>query len=56
MDRLRARPLATVLAVISALLIVLGRINRDVSWGTPIFVGGVVLLVGAGMLVYVRRG
>jgi len=56
MDRLRARPLATVLAVISALVIVLGRINRDASWGTPVFVVGIVLLVVAAVLVSVRRG
>jgi hypothetical protein len=56
MDRIRARPFATLVAIISAVLIVLGRINHDEAWGTPVLVVGIVLLVVAGALVYLKRG
>jgi len=56
MNQLRSRPIATVLAVISAILIAAGRVNREASWGTPVLVVGFVLLLVAGLLVYLRRG
>jgi hypothetical protein len=56
MDRLRTQPLATLLAILSAVLIALGRVNRDASWGTPVLIIGIGLLVVAGLLVYLKRG
>jgi hypothetical protein len=38
------------MAVVSAILIVIGRVNRDMSWGTPVFVAGIAVLVVAGAL------
>ncbi|MEA2536999.1 MAG: hypothetical protein QOF11_1233 [Chloroflexota bacterium] len=55
MSRLRSRPLASLLAVVSAILIVLGRINRDLWWGNWIFVAGIAVLVVAGALVLLQR-
>ena len=43
-------PIAILLAVVSAILIVVGRINSDVSWGGWVFVAGIVVLVLAGAL------
>jgi SAM-dependent methyltransferase len=56
MSRIGSRPLSILLAVISAILIIVGRVNRDASWGTPVLIVGFALLVVAGLLVYVRRG
>jgi hypothetical protein len=55
MSRVRSRPFATLPAAISAILIVVGRVNRDASWGDPVFVAGIVLLVVAGALVLTAR-
>jgi hypothetical protein len=41
-------PIAILLAVVSAVLIVVGRINKDMWWGNWVFVGGIVVLVVAG--------
>jgi formate hydrogenlyase subunit 3/multisubunit Na+/H+ antiporter MnhD subunit len=41
--------------VVSAILIVLGRINRDLWWGNWIFVAGIAVLVVAGALVLLQR-
>jgi hypothetical protein len=49
-SRVKAHPFLTLMAVISAVLIVVGRVNRDVSWGTPAFVAGIAVLVVAGAL------
>jgi hypothetical protein len=54
-SRVRENPLATVLAVVSAVLILVGRLNRDQSWGDPIFFAGIVVLVVAGLLFVLRR-
>jgi uncharacterized membrane protein len=54
-SRVRANPFATVLAIVSAILILVGRLNRDESWGDPVFVAGIVLLVVAGLLFVLRR-
>jgi hypothetical protein len=46
----RSHPFLTLLAVVSAILILVGRINRATSWGDPVFVGGIAVLVIAGVL------
>jgi hypothetical protein len=56
MDRIRSRPFATLLAVISAILIVVGRLNSGTDWGTPVFIAGIALLVVAAILVSLKRG
>jgi hypothetical protein len=38
------------MAVVSAILIVVGRVNHDQSWGTPVFVAGIAVVVVAGAL------
>jgi apolipoprotein N-acyltransferase len=45
MSRVRSHPLETLLAVVSAILILLGRVNRDLWWGNWIAVAGIVVLV-----------
>jgi hypothetical protein len=40
----------TLLAVVSAILIVVGRVNRDLWWGDWVFVAGIAVLVVAGAL------
>jgi hypothetical protein len=48
--RVRAHPYLTLMAVVSAILIVVGRINKDTWWGGWVFIGGIVVLVVAGAL------
>ncbi len=48
--RVRAHPYLTLMAVVSAILIVVGRVNRDLSWGDWAFFAGIALLVVAGAL------
>ncbi len=48
--RVRAHPYLTLMAVASAILILVGRINKDAAWGDPVFVAGIALLVIAGAL------
>jgi len=48
--RVRAHPFLTLMAVVSAILIAVGRVNRDFSWGDGAFVAGIVVLVVAGAL------
>ena len=55
MSRVRAHPFATLLAVVSAMLIVLGRVNRDLSWGNWVLAAGFGLLVVAGALTLVAK-
>jgi hypothetical protein len=38
------------MAVASAILIVVGRINKDIWWGGWVFVAGITVLVVAGVL------
>jgi hypothetical protein len=45
-----AHPFLTLLAVVSAILIVVGRVNRDLWWGDWVFVAGIAVLVVAGAL------
>jgi hypothetical protein len=53
--RVRAHPFLTLMAVVSAILIVLGRVNRDLWWGDWTFVAGIVVLVVAGALFLLLR-
>ncbi len=48
--RVMAHPYLTALAVVSAIMILVGRINRDASWGDLVFFGGIAVLVVAGAL------
>jgi len=48
--RVKAHPFLTLMAVASAILILVGRINKDVWWGTWVFVAGIAVLVVAGAL------
>ena len=48
--RVRAHPWLTLMAVVSAILILLGRINKDIWWGNVVFVAGIAVLVIAGVL------
>jgi hypothetical protein len=38
------------MAVVSAILILVGRVNKDMWWGTWVFVAGIAVLVVAGAL------
>jgi hypothetical protein len=40
----------TLLAVVSAILILVGRVNRDLWWGDWAFFAGIAVLVVAGAL------
>jgi hypothetical protein len=48
--RVRAHPFLTLMAVVSAILILVGRVNRDLWWGDGVFVAGIAVLVVAGAL------
>ena len=49
-SRVSAHPFLTLLAVVSAILIVVGRINPGIWWGDWVFVAGIAVLVLAGAL------
>ena len=49
-SRVMAHPFLTLMAVVSAILIVVGRVNRDLWWGDWVFVAGIAVLVVAGAL------
>lgn len=49
-DRVRAHPFLTLMAVISAILIATGRVERHLWWGNWLFVAGIAVLVLAGVL------
>ncbi len=49
-SRVRSHPFLTLLAVVSAILILVGRLNRDLWWGNWAFFGGIAVLVIAGAL------
>ena len=53
--RVKAHPFLTVMAVVSAILIVVGRVNRDLWWGDWAFVAGIAVLLVAGALFLLRR-
>jgi hypothetical protein len=48
--RVMNHPFLTLMAVVSAILILVGRVNRDLWWGTGAFVAGIAVLVVAGAL------
>lgn len=52
--RVRAHPFLTLLAVASAVLILVGRLNRGLWWGDWVFVAGIVVLLAAGALFLLR--
>ena len=54
-SRVRAHPFLTLMAVVSAILIVVGRVNRDLWWGDWAFVAGIAVLLVAGALFLLRR-
>lgn len=54
-SRVRDHPFLTLLAVVSAIMILVGRINHQASWGDWLFFGGIAVLVIAGLLFLLRR-
>ena len=54
-DRVRSHPFLTLLAVVSAILILIGRVNRALWWGNWVFVAGIAVLVIAGALFLFSR-
>lgn len=53
-SRVRDHPFLTLLAFVSAILILVGRVNRQLSWGDPFFYAGIALIVVAGALFLLR--
>jgi hypothetical protein len=49
-SRVTDHPFLTLLAVVSAILILVGRVNHDQWWGNWVFVAGIAVLVVAGAL------
>ena len=49
-SRVKAHPFLTLMALVSAILILVGRVNHDLWWGDWVFVAGIVVLVVAGAL------
>ncbi len=54
-SRVRSHPFLTLLAVVSAILILVGRVNRDLWWGDWVFVAGIAVLVVAGALFFLLK-
>jgi len=54
-SRVRENPIATLLAVLSAVLILVGRVNHQLWWGDWVFVAGIAALIAGGLLYLVRR-
>ncbi len=48
--RVRAHPFLTLMAVVSAIMIVVGRVNNDLWWGVWVFVAGIAVVAVAGAL------
>jgi len=48
-------PIAILLAVISAILILVGRLNSDAWWGIWVLLAGIALLVIAGVITLVAN-
>jgi len=53
-SRVRAHPFLTLMTVVSAVLILVGRLNRDLWWGDWAFFAGIAVLVVAGVLFLVQ--
>ena len=54
-SRVRSNPFATLLAAVSAVLILVSRLNRHLWWGDWVFVAGIVVLLVAGALFLLRK-
>ncbi|HEX8940206.1 MAG TPA: hypothetical protein VF763_08575 [Candidatus Limnocylindrales bacterium] len=54
-SRVTDHPFLSLMAVLSAILIVVGRLNRHAAWGDWVFVGGIAVLVLAGVLFLIAR-
>ncbi len=54
-SRVRSNPVATLLAVISAVLILVSRLNRHLWWGDWMFAAGIALLLVGAVLFMIRR-
>lgn len=54
-SRVSEHPFLTLMAVVSAIMIVVGRINRHLWWGVPLFAAGIAVLVIAGLLFFIER-
>ena len=54
-SRVMSHPFLTLMAVVSAVLIVIGRVNRLLWWGEWVFFAGIAVLVVAGLLFFLRR-
>jgi hypothetical protein len=50
-----SNPIATLLAVVSAILIVVGRVNHDIWWGNWVLVAGFAVLVVAALVFLAKR-
>jgi len=55
MSRAKAHPILTLMAVVSAVLILVGRVNRDLWWGNWVFVAGIAVLVVAALVFLAKR-
>jgi O-antigen ligase len=55
MSRAMSNPLATLLALVSAILIVVGRVNKDMWWGNWVLVAGFAVLVVAALVFLAKR-
>jgi len=55
LSRVRSHPFETLLAVVSAILILVGRINKDIWWGNWVFIAGIAALVVAGAVFFLTR-
>ncbi len=53
--RVRDHPVLTLMAVVSAILILVGRLNRSLWWGDPVFFAGIAVIVIAGVLYFLAR-
>jgi hypothetical protein len=49
-SRVKSHPFLTLMAVASAILIVVGRVNKGLWWGDWVFFAGIAVLVVAGAL------
>jgi hypothetical protein len=54
-SRVRSNPFATLLAVVSGVLILVSRLNRALWWGDWVFAAGIAVLLVAGALFVLRR-
>jgi len=53
--RVKAHPYSTLMAVVSAILILVGRVNKDMWWGNWVFVAGIAVLVIAALVFLAKK-